>query len=146
MLAAERNLRHAKLPAGVFSGTLLDTLPQLQEANLLTLALLAQRAGRHDAARPLFLDYLTVTRDDDITVDAAALRSQLVMDGWATSDAIDLLRAHRLRELRHFDQAEDLFAQLTDSAQGSSAPGGPSQPGRAQVRNARRQSVCPDAA
>ena len=117
MLAAERNLRHAKLPAAVFSGTLLDTLPQLQEANLLTLALLAQRAGRHDAARPLFLDYLTVTRDDALTVDAEALRRRLVADGWATSDAIDLLRAHRLRELRHFDQAEDLFARLTDSAQ-----------------------------
>ncbi len=115
ILDAEEILRHTKLFTVSFSYPILDTLPQLQEAYLLSLAVLAQRAGRTDHARRLFINYLSVTRDATLPLDALAMRDAIVRDGWATLDALELLRGNRLWQLGRFDQAELVFRRLAAS-------------------------------
>ena len=117
VLAAEQKLRHTKLVSAVSSYPVLDTLPQLREASLLSLALLAQRTGRIDAARLLFQEHLSVASQDALGDGAAELRDGIVRDGWATAATLDLLRANRLWQLGHFGQAGDVFDLLTDSSE-----------------------------
>lgn len=120
MLAAEQTLRHARLITGVFSSVpQLDALPQLREESWLTLALLANRVERTDAARYLFLNYLSVARDPVPVGDAAALQAEMVADGWATVEALDLMRANRHRELQHNVEAMRLLEGLTTATIGS---------------------------
>ena len=120
MLAAEQTLRHARLVTGIFSSApQLDALPQFREETWLTLALLADQVGRTDAARYLFLDYLSLARDPVPAGDAAALQGRMVADGWATVEALDLMRANRHRELQHNVEAMRLLDGLTNATIGS---------------------------
>lgn len=120
MLAAEQTLRHARLVAGIFSSApQLDALPQFREESWLTLAILADQVDRTDAARYLFLDYLSVARNPVSIGDAAVLQRRMVADGWATVEALDLMRANRRRELRHNVEAMRLLDGLTNAINGS---------------------------
>ena len=120
MLAAEQTLRHARLTTGIFSSAPhLDALPQFREESWLTLALLADQVERTDAARYLFLNYLSVARDPVPAGDAAALQDKMVADGWATVEALDLMRANRHRELQHNVEAMRLLEGLTNATIGS---------------------------
>ena len=119
MLAAEQTLRHARLVTGIFSSApQLDTLPQFREESWLTLALLADQVGRTDAARYLFLGYLSLARDPVPAGDAAALQDRMIADGWATVEALDLMRANRHRELQHNVEAMRLLDGLTNATTG----------------------------
>lgn len=115
MLEAERALRRTKLCEGMLATSFLDALPQLQEATLLHLAILADASGLREAAQLLFLDYLAVARGMELSADAESLRQSIIEAQWATADHIDLMRARRLRALRHFDESERLLRQLTQS-------------------------------
>ena len=120
MLAADQALRHTRLVAGIFAAApQLDALPQLREARWKALAILAEQTGQTDAARYLFLDYLGVTREPVLEGDAGALRDQMVADGWATADGIDLMVANRHRELRQHGEAIRLLERVTRGARGS---------------------------
>ena len=120
MLAVEQTLRHARFFTGIFSSpTHLEALPQFREESWLTLALLADQVGRTDAARYLFLDYLPLARDPVPAGDAAALQDRMVADGWARVEALDLMRANRLRELQDNVEAVHLLDGLRNATTGS---------------------------
>ena len=74
---------------------LLAALPLLEERIRYLLAQVAWNNGRLDEAKLLYLDFLAVNSDDTLLAADNAIRSQILREGLATSDRLDLYAALR---------------------------------------------------
>ncbi len=98
------------LPASIIAA-----LPQLEEDIARTTALLARTAGKTAQAQQLFLTYLSLARTATLTEQETALSEQLVRNGMASPDRLNLLRGKRLLALKLHTEAEGFLRQAEQS-------------------------------
>ena len=95
LLDAASKLQETRLYSAMVRSRLLAALPLLEERIRYLLAQVAWNNGRLDEAKLLYLDFLAVNSDDTLLAADNAIRSQILREGLATSDRLDLYAALR---------------------------------------------------
>ena len=95
LLDAAAKLQDTRFYSVMVRSRLLPALPLLEERIRYLLAELAWDHGRRDQAKLLYLDFLAVNSDETLLVGDNPIRSQILREGLATSDRLDLYAALR---------------------------------------------------
>ena len=107
--------RGRRLGGAMFRFGFLDAIPQLEEDLLRKLARIADRVGRPGRAQSLFLDYLDIARDAELTAEDERLYETIIDAGLASRAGLAERRATRLEALVQFSAAEDVWMGLLDA-------------------------------
>ena len=111
LLDAATNLQETRLYSATVRSRLLPALPLLEERIRHLLAQLAWNNGRPDRARLLYLDFLSVNSDEALLAADDPIRTQIVLDGLATPDRLDLYAALRQLNFTWPQQKKDAAAR-----------------------------------
>ncbi|MDE0004321.1 MAG: transglycosylase SLT domain-containing protein [Rhodospirillaceae bacterium] len=95
LLDTATKLQETRFYSTMVRSRLLPALPLLEERIRSLLAELAWAHGRRDHAKLLYLDFLAVNSDETQLVGDDAIRSQILREGLATPDRLDLYAALR---------------------------------------------------
>ena len=119
LLDVASKLQETRLYSAMVRSRLLPTLPLLEERIRYLLAQIAWDNGRLDEAKLLYVNFLAVNSDEAAYVPDNEIRSQILREGLATADRLDLYAA--LRQLsfswpqRKKDAAARILKRLYDN-------------------------------
>lgn len=116
-LAAAESILDARLIRGMFSTSIVSSLPQLQEDILRQLARIAWHTGDQDRALPHFFAYLRIARSRELTSVEERMQRALIERGLISEESFALFQARRLLALGSPREARDLARSVLTSEQ-----------------------------
>lgn len=130
VLAVESRIRSSHLGRRLLRFSFLDALPRLEEELTGVLAGLCWRVGNSEDARRLFLQYLELATDAELSPDEETMLDALIEAGELSRPAVVELQARRLERLRRHEEALPLWEEILRS-------GAPAQQDIARLRVAK---------
>jgi len=96
-------------------GFVISTLPQLEEDILRYMAKAAYLAEEKNMAMQSFLKYLSIAGDPELNEVEQEIWNQLISQGMASEDRLNLLRGERMLQIKRFPEAENFLGKAVKS-------------------------------